>query len=71
MAIKTTLEQIEEIQTAITAVCLGQAVTIDGVQITRANLKDLEAREEKLLARYQRETSTGPAVMTGDHTRDY
>jgi hypothetical protein len=66
MAIKTTLEQIEEVQAAITSVMAGQDITINGKRLTRANLKDLEARETNLLARYQIETGTGGiAVNTG------
>jgi hypothetical protein len=72
MALKTTLEQLEETQTAISAVCLGQSATIDGVQLTRANLKDLEAREEKLLIRYRNEQNTGGMTLVqGIPRRDY
>jgi hypothetical protein len=63
MAIKTTLEQIEEVQAAITKVMAGQDVTIDGMRLTRANLVDLERREEKLLARYRVESGTGGFCM--------
>lgn len=63
MAIKTTLEQLEEVQRAISRVMGGQSVTIDGNQITRANLADLERREEKLLARYRAESGQGGPVF--------
>ena len=56
MALKTTLEQLEEVQAAITAVMTGQAYTIGGRSLTRANLAALQEREEKLLSRYQKET---------------
>jgi hypothetical protein len=63
MALKTTLAQLEEVQAAITKVMAGQDVTIDGHRITRANLADLERREEKLLIRYRAEQGTGgPAI---------
>lgn len=71
MAIKTTLEQLEEIQTAISAVCAGQSVTFEGHNVTLANLADLERREEKLLTRYKAETGTGgtPAFNQGIKSR--
>lgn len=59
MAVKTTLEQLEEVQTAITAVMVGQAYSIAGRSLSRANLSDLESREEKLLARYKQEQGSG------------
>ena len=67
MAIKTTLEQLEEVQAAISALVTGgQDVTINGKRLTMANLKDLEAREEKLLSRYRIETGTGgPCINVG------
>lgn len=63
MAIKTTLEQLEEVQAAITAVMLNQSYTVAGLAVTRANLPALQAREEKLLNRYQKETGSGAAVV--------
>jgi hypothetical protein len=59
MAVKTTLAQLEEVQTAITAVMSGQAVTIDGNQHTLASLDALNKREEMLLSRYKSETGRG------------
>jgi len=61
MAVKATLEQIEEVQAAITEVMTSQEMSAGGAsgRIVRANLKDLEAREEKLLERYQVEQGTG------------
>jgi hypothetical protein len=63
MAIKTTLEQLEEVQAAITKVMNGQVVDIDGKRLTRANLKELSDREATLLARYKAETGTGGPVF--------
>jgi len=59
MAVRTTLEQLEEVQTAITAVMSGQDITLDGKRIARANLDILHKREEILLARYKTEQGTG------------
>jgi len=58
MAVKTTLEQLEEVQAAITKVMGGQSVNIDGITITRATLDKLSEREEILLRRYKREQGT-------------
>jgi hypothetical protein len=66
MAIKTTVEQLEEVQAAITKVMAGQDVTIEGTRVTRADLAALTAREDKLLARYKSEQGTGgPRVNRG------
>lgn len=59
MAVKTTLEQLEEVQAAITAVMTGQAYTIGGRSLTRADLKSLTDRENSLLSRYQVESRGG------------
>lgn len=57
MALKTTLAQLEEVQTAITTIMnVGQSYTIDGQTFTRANLDKLTERESMLLARYNVET---------------
>lgn len=72
MALKTTLEQLEELQAAITKVIAGQEVTIDGMRITRANLKDMTDRETMLLARYKNERGTGGmTINVGIPRRDY
>ena len=73
MAVKTTIEQLEEVQAAITAVMGGQSVTLSsGQQITRANLKDLEAREQTLLDRYKAESGSGGlAINIGIPRRTY
>lgn len=71
MAVKTTLAQLEEVQAAITAVMSGQAYSIAGRALTRADLKALTDRETVLLARYKSETSTGGmAINTGIVRRD-
>ena len=70
MAIKTTLEQIEEVQAAITGVMSGQDVTYNGKRWTMPDLRALEAREEKLLARYRRENGGGLSINHGIPRRD-
>jgi hypothetical protein len=66
MAVKTTLEQLEEVQTAISRVMKGQDVSIAGKRWTLADLEALNRREDQLLKRYKSETGTGgPAVNTG------
>ena len=64
MAVKTTLEQLEEVQTAISKVLKSQAYRSGANSNTRAELKALTEREDKLLIRYQAETGsrTGPKV---------
>ncbi len=72
MAIKTTAEWIEEYQTAISKVLLGQDVTLNGKRLTHANLAVLEAALDRLLARYRAETRTGGlSINIGTHRRDY
>lgn len=72
MALKTTLQQLEEVQAAISAVMLNQSYTMGGRSLTRANLAALQDREEKLLARYKGEQGTGgPAICIGIPRRDY
>ena len=62
MAIKTTLEQIEEVQAAITKVLNSQSYTIGDASVQRAKLAALTAREDMLLAKYEKENGTKPAV---------
>lgn len=52
MPLQTTLEQLEEVQAAITAVMSGQSYKIGDISFTRANLKDLMDRETALMERY-------------------
>lgn len=62
MAVKTTLEQLEEVQTAITAVMTGQSYSLGGRTLTRADLKALGERESMLLNRYRAEQATGSNI---------
>jgi hypothetical protein len=59
MALKTTLEQLEEVQTAISEVLEAQSAGIGDMTFLRAKLSDLETREERLLKRYKSEQGTG------------
>ena len=73
MALKTTTESLEEVQAAITKVLEAQAYTIGDTSVTRAQLKILEQREERLLNRLEKENGTRPATAkaqfgnAGDH----
>ena len=71
MAVKTTLEQLEEVQTAITKVMAGQSGSWDGKMLTMADLSVLTTRETMLLKRYKAETGTGGIrINTGIIKRD-
>jgi len=59
MAVKTTLEQLEEVQAAITKVMTAQSAGLADKTMTRARLDMLTAREEILLTRYRAEQGTG------------
>jgi hypothetical protein len=59
MALKTTLEQLEEVQAAITAVMTSQSMTTSGGRIDRADLAALQAREVYLQKKYNAEQGTG------------
>ena len=62
MAVLTTLEQLEQVQTAITEILTnGQSYALGARGLTRADLDILGKREEILLNRYQTETN-GRAV---------
>lgn len=73
MAVKTLLEQIEEVQAAITEVMTSQEQEYGSAgRLRRARLSELHTREKDLLARYQVEQGTGgPAINVGVHRRDY
>ena len=72
MAIKTTLEQLEEVQAAITEVMTSQEMSGISGRVVRARLAELEAREARLLARYRAEQGTGGlAINVGIPRRDY
>ena len=57
LALLTVAAQLEELQTAITAVLGGQSFTIDGVTFTRASLASLQTRETYLQAQYAKSSS--------------
>ncbi|MGL4966150.1 MAG: hypothetical protein ACRC67_33325 [Inquilinus sp.] len=59
---KTNVEMLDEVQEAISAVMRNQSYTIDGRTLTRANLKDLQEREETLLRRVNREAGGGMRI---------
>ncbi len=57
MALLTTLQKLESVQTAITAIEEGsQAYSRSGRSLTRADLAALYVREERLLRQYNAET---------------
>jgi hypothetical protein len=58
--LKTTLEQLEEVQAAISAALTNQSYRLGDRQITRADLQFLTIREETLLKRYGEESGTRP-----------
>ncbi len=56
MALLTAAQQLEEVQTAISALLAGgQQVELDGQRVTMANLEALTARENILIQRKARE----------------
>ena len=59
MAVKTTLEQLEEVQAAITKVMSAQSGGMGDKNLQRARLDMLGTREETLLKRYKAESGTG------------
>lgn len=63
MALLTTAQRLEQVQSAITAVLLNQSYTIDGRTVSRANLAALDAMERRLQSQYAREQGTKPAVI--------
>jgi hypothetical protein len=58
MPLKTTLEQLEEVQAAITEVMTSQELGGPNGKVVRAQLDALNTREEKLLERYNAEQGT-------------
>ncbi len=62
--LKTILQQIEEVQEAISAVMAGQSYTINGRQMTKANLADLTAREEILINRFKKDGNIDFSIQT-------
>ena len=64
MAIQTTEEQLEQVQTAITAVLNNQSYTIDGRTFTRAQLSQLEDRETRLKEEYAQDQGNKQVVQS-------
>ena len=71
MALKTTTEQLEELQSAISAVMSMQSYTLDGRTVTYANLANLEAREDRLERKLAKESGKRPRVSVGKMTRAF
>ena len=63
MAILTIEAQLEEVQTAITAVMGGQSFVLDGVTFNRASLSSLQQREEYLQKQYAKSASGNRPFM--------
>lgn len=59
MAVKTTLEQLEEVQAAITACLTSQELSGPHGTVVRAQLAALTAREDMLIKRYNEENAAG------------
>jgi hypothetical protein len=59
MAIQTTLEQLEEVQAAITECLKAQSIGAADKTVQRARLDELSKRETNLLTRYNAEQSSG------------
>ncbi len=70
MALKSTLEQLEEVQTCISKIMSGVEVMVGGKRLRYSDLDALHRREQALLARYHRERGRGPAINTGIIKRD-
>ena len=62
MAIQTYTEQLEAVQTAITAVLTGQSYAIADRSLTRADLATLQDREQYLRRMVERESRGGIRV---------
>ena len=71
MALKTTTEQLEELQSAISAVMAMQSYTLAGRTVTYANLANLEAREDRLERKLSKENGKRPRVSVGKMTRAF
>ena len=70
MAIKTTLEQLEETQAAITEVMTSQEQRGPSGGVVRAQLEALSKREQILLERYYRETGKSMVAVVHIPRRD-
>lgn len=69
MAIKSTQEQLEEVQAAISKVLDAQSLGVGDKTLMRAKLDALTAREELLLKRYRAESGTGGFSINSGITR--
>ena len=65
MAILTTTQQLEEVQTAITETLKAQQMGMGDKLLLKARLRDLTERENILLARYKAESGGGLSINTG------
>lgn len=65
MAVQSYTEQLEAVQTAIEKVLQGQSYSIGGRTLTRANLADLQKREQWLRTMVAREAGGGIAMRRG------
>lgn len=66
MAVKTYLEQLEEVQTAISAILTGaQQYSYEGRQITRAHLGALWEQEKRLRLMVKRDAAGGGISIYG------
>jgi Flp pilus assembly protein protease CpaA len=64
LAVLTTTQRLEAVQTAITAVLAGQSFTIDGVTFTRANLSTLYKQEAYLENKLSKEGGNRPFMKS-------
>lgn len=63
MAVKTTLERLEQVQAAIAATEQAQRYTMgQDVEVLKAKLEVLYAQESKLLAAYNRQQRSGGMI---------
>ena len=65
MAILTTTQQLEEVQTAITETLKAQQMGMGDKLLLKARLRDLTERENILRARYKAESGGGLSFNTG------
>jgi len=65
MAIKTTLEQLEEVQAAIERVLQSQEMGFDMDRVKRPDLATLYKREDQLTQRLAAEQGRGSAFNVG------
>jgi hypothetical protein len=71
VAIQTTLQQLEEVQTAISNILTyGQAINSAGRALTNADLDALTRREKYLMDRYRSEGNQGLTANVGVMKRD-